>query len=123
MHEMSLAQGILQIVEDTLARNGGGRVNLVRLEVGQLAGVELSALRFSFEVVAGATAAAGAALEIEEPPGQAWCLQCSRTVPVPGLGEPCPLCGSYQLQVTGGTELRVKEIGILALPVATGGGH
>ena len=48
MHEMSLAQGILQIVEDTLAREGGGRVSLIRLEVGRLAGVELDALRFGF---------------------------------------------------------------------------
>lgn len=123
MHEMSLAQGILQIVEDTLARSGGGRVSLVRLEIGQLAGVEHSALRFSFEVVAGGTAIDGATLEIDEPPGQAWCLQCSQTVVLSGLGEPCPHCDSYQLQVTGGTQLRVKEIGILDTPAEAGGGH
>jgi hydrogenase nickel incorporation protein HypA/HybF len=112
MHEMSLAQGILQIVEDTLGRNGGGRVTLVRLEVGKLAGVELDALRFCFGVVCGSTAADGATLDIDEPAGAAWCLQCSRTVPLAALGEPCPECGSHQLQVTGGTQLRVKEIGI-----------
>jgi hydrogenase nickel incorporation protein HypA/HybF len=28
------------------------------------------------------------------------------------IGEPCPRCGSYQLQVTAGDELRVKDIEI-----------
>lgn len=113
MHEMSLAQGILQIVEDTLAHHGGTRASLVKLEVGRLAGVELDALRFCFGVVCASSPAEGAVLEVDEPPGQAWCMRCSETVPLAVVGEPCPACGSYQLQVTGGTGLRVKEIGIV----------
>ncbi len=114
MHEMSLAQGILQIVEDTLAREGGGRVSLIRLEIGRLAGVELDALRFGFEVVCRGGPAEGATLEVDEPEGQAWCMLCSKTVSLAAVGEPCPDCGSHQLQVTGGTGLSVREIGIVA---------
>ncbi len=39
MHEMSLAESIVQIVEETARANGGGRVSKVLLEVGRLAGV------------------------------------------------------------------------------------
>ena len=110
MHEMSLAESIVQIVEDTARANGGGRVARVLLEVGRLAGVEIEALRFCFDAASRTSLAEGAALAIEEPDGQAWCLPCGESVTLSGLTDPCPRCGSYQLQVTGGTQLRVREI-------------
>jgi hydrogenase nickel incorporation protein HypA/HybF len=112
MHEMSLAENIVQIVEDTARSNGGARVSLVLLEVGQLAGVEIEALRFCFEAASRSSLAAGAALLIERPEGCAWCLPCATTVALASLADPCPHCGSHQLQVTGGTGLKVREIEI-----------
>lgn len=112
MHEMSLAESIIQIVEDTARSNGGGRVGLVLLEVGRLAGVEIDALRFCFDAASRSSLAAGARLVIEQPDGRAWCLPCGESVPLASLVDPCPKCGSHQLQVTGGTELKVREIEI-----------
>ncbi len=86
------------------------RVKGVWLEIGPLAGVELEALRFGFDVVTRDSLAEGAALEIIEMPGQAWCLQCAKTVPVTQRFDACPECGSYQLQITGGDEMRIKEL-------------
>ena len=110
MHEMSLAESVVQIVEDTAQANGGGRVSRVLLEVGRLAGVETEALRFCFDAASRTSLAEGATLVIDEPDGQAWCLPCGETVALSSLTDPCPRCGSYQLQVTGGTGLRVREI-------------
>ena len=112
MHEMSLAGGVVQIVEDAARAHGFSRVRVVRLEIGQLAAVEVEALRFCFEAVTRGTVAEGAALEIVTTPGAAWCMLCGKSVEVPALGEPCPLCGGYQLQVTGGTEMRVRDLEI-----------
>lgn len=112
MHEMSLAQSVVQIVEETARRNSGTRVSSVTLEIGQLAGVEIEALRFCFGAASRESVADGAELVIESPGGRAWCMPCGETVSVSGLGEPCPRCGSFQLQVTGGNELRVREIEI-----------
>ena len=112
MHEMSLAESIIQIAEDTARSNGGARISVVLLEVGRLAGVELDALRFCFDAASRSSLADGATLVIEQPDGSAWCMPCSVSVPLANLGDPCPRCGSYQLQVTGGTELRVREVEI-----------
>lgn len=112
MHEMSLAESIIQIAEDTARANGGTRVSRVILEVGQLAGVEIEALRFCFDAASRSSLAAGATLVIEQPEGCAWCMPCGGTVPLSSLADPCPDCGSHQLQVTGGTELRVREVEI-----------
>jgi len=110
MHEMSLAESILQIVEETAKAEGCSRVKAVCLEIGQLASVEVESLRFCFDVVTRDSVASGARLEIIETRGQGWCMKCSRNVPVAALYEPCPVCGSYQVQVTGGEEMRVREL-------------
>ena len=112
MHEMSLAEGVLQVIDDAARAQGFARVRTVRLEIGQLAAVEPDALRFAFDVVTRGTLAEGAALDIVDVPGAAWCLKCGDTVPLAARGDACPQCGSYQLQVGAGTELRVKELEI-----------
>jgi hydrogenase nickel incorporation protein HypA/HybF len=107
---MSLAGGILQLVEDAAAREAFVRVTQLRLSAPALAGVEVRALRFALEAIAPGTALQGARIEIEEPPGEAWCMDCSTGVEIAERGMACPQCGGYKLQVTGGTELRVVDL-------------
>ena len=110
MHEMSLAEGVLQLMEDAAVKQGFTRVKTVWLELGQMAGVEEEALRFCFEVVARETLAHEARLEIEVLPGLGWCTQCDASVPMAELFDACPKCGDHHLQVTAGTEMRVREL-------------
>lgn len=110
MHEMALAQGMLGIVERTARDNGALRVTRVCLEIGALAHVAPEALAFCFDAVTRGSVAEGAALEIVRTPGEAWCMPCAASVPLERLGEACPRCGSYQLQVAQGEEMRVREI-------------
>jgi hydrogenase nickel incorporation protein HypA/HybF len=110
MHEMSLAESVVQIIEDYARREGFARVKTVWLEIGSLSGVETEAMRFCFDAASRSSPAEGARLEIVELPGTAWCMKCSESVALGSRQEPCPRCGSYQLQVTGGTEMRVKEL-------------
>ena len=110
MHEMSLAESIVQLIEETVRSDGCTKVKTVWLEIGQLANVEKEALRFCFDVVTHGTVAEGSHLEMIETPGRGWCMKCEGNVPVAALYEPCPICGEYQIQVTGGDEMRVKEL-------------
>lgn len=112
MHEMSLAEGVLQLVEETAQRENAQRVKLVVLEIGRLSSVEPEALRFCFEAVTHGSIAQDAALEILDVPGAGWCMPCGETVPMMESYGACPKCGSYQVQPTDGTEMRVKEIEI-----------
>jgi hydrogenase nickel incorporation protein HypA/HybF len=112
MHEMSLAEGVLQIIEDSAKTQNFSRVKTVWMEIGQLAGVEVEAMKFCFDAVTRDSIAQDAKLEIVEKPGQAWCLHCAETVQVRALYDACPKCGSHQVQVTGGNEMRVKELDV-----------
>jgi len=39
-----------------------------------------------------------------------WCMGCATTVPMREVFGECPHCGGHQMQVTGGTEMRLKEL-------------
>ncbi len=110
MHEMALAESMLDIVLTAARSNGGTRVSTVWLEIGALSHVAPDALRFCFDAVTRDTAVAGARLEIITTPGLAWCMPCGETVPLAQQGDACPQCGSYQLTVAQGGDMRVKEI-------------
>ena len=112
MHEMSLAEGLRQSVEEAGRSQGFGRVRTVVLEIGQLAAIEPDSLRFCFDAVMSGGLADGAALQIVRLPGRGWCSQCEAHVDIAELYDPCPHCGGYRVQVTGGTEMRVKELEI-----------
>ncbi len=113
MHEASLAGGVLQLVEEAARRDGFSRVVTLRLAVGQLAGVDLPALRFALQSLAPGTLLESAQLEIEEPPGQAWCIDCGVSVPLAQRGDNCPLCGGFQLQPSSGMQLRVLDMDVV----------
>jgi hydrogenase nickel incorporation protein HypA/HybF len=112
MHEMALAESMLEIVESTARKAGADRVTNVRLAIGALSHVAPDALRFCFDVVTRGSIAEGASLDIEDVPGEAWCMPCGRNVPIAQLGDPCPACGSFQLAVTQGSDMRVKDIAV-----------
>ncbi|MBQ0931691.1 hydrogenase maturation nickel metallochaperone HypA [Ideonella sp. 4Y16] len=110
MHELSLAGGVLRLVEDAAQREGFARVSRLQLEAGALSGVEVRALRFGLDALRPGTVLAGAEIVIDEPPGTAWCLPCAQSVAIRSRADACPRCGGHQIQPTGGTELRVVDL-------------
>lgn len=113
MHELSLAQGIVQLVEDAAVRDHFSRVATLRLECGALAGVQVDALRFALEAIAPDTCLAGALIEIEEPAGRAWCTRCAAEVLIEHRADPCPVCMGYPVKVTAGSALRILDLVVL----------
>jgi len=110
MHELSLAAGVLELIEDSARQQKFSRVSAIWLEIGQLAAVEPEAMTFCFDAVARGTVAEGARLEIITLPGSGWCAACAASVAVSEIAAACPHCGGYRVTVTGGTEMRVKEL-------------
>jgi len=110
MHEMSLAEGVLKIIEDNALSSGYTRVKTVWLEIGELAGVEAEALRFCFDAVTRNSLAEGAQLIIIGTEGTGRCPICNKTVKLEERYDPCSECGCCPVEVTGGTEMRIREL-------------
>ena len=113
MHELSLAGGILRVVEQARSRDPFERVTHLSLEVGALSGVEVSSLRFALQAISPDTCLAGADIDIQQPAATAWCLPCGQSVPIHDRLGRGPVCGSAQLKPTSGTELRVLDLRVL----------
>jgi hydrogenase nickel incorporation protein HypA/HybF len=110
MHEMSLAESILNIIEDEAQAQQFRRVLGVRLEIGKLAAVEPEAMRFAFAAVMRDTLAADARLELVETAGQGCCADCGAIVQMDEPLALCPQCGSGRVHVTGGDRMRVLDL-------------
>jgi len=110
MHELSLAEGIIQLLEDQAKTQQFKRVKQVWLSIGELAGVEPEALTFCLDLVSKDTLADGALFHLVREPGRGWCLACSQTVSLNARFDACPHCGQYQVQVNGGDDMRVSEL-------------
>ena len=78
MHELSLCQSAVEIIQRQAEQHDVKRVTAVWLEIGALSCVEESAVRFSFEIVCHGTVAQGCDLHIVYKPAQAWCWDCSQ---------------------------------------------
>jgi hydrogenase nickel incorporation protein HypA/HybF len=117
MHEVSMAGGILRMVEEAAGREHFQRVSHLRLEIGALAGVEPQALRFALTAMMPCTCLEGGEITIDEIPGTARCLHCAASVEIQSYLEPCPRCGSFTLQATGGFEVRIVDLVVFDDPL------
>lgn len=106
MHELSLMEAMVDALSDHI---GAERVSIVRLEIGELAGVAHDALRFSFEVCIDGTRLEHATLEIIPIEARGRCRACGIESRVVSLGSPCA-CGSFDRILLQGGEIRLKEV-------------
>lgn len=110
MHELSLAERLIELIEESCVQQTFQHVREIHLEVGSLAGVEVEALRLGIEAAGAGTVAEGAILHISTPKGRAYCLDCSRDIEISAYYEPCPLCGGHHLEISGGDRLILKHL-------------
>lgn len=113
MHEMALAQGVIDVIKAQAETHAFSRVKRVVLEVGALSCVDPHALEFCFDAVSRDTIAGGAQVEIRTPPGSAHCFGCAKDIVIARRGDGCPECGSHRLIVTGGEDMKVKEMEVI----------
>lgn len=110
MHEMSIAQSILEIVLEEGKRHRLEKVNTIKLQVGAMAAVVPESLTFCFELLSKDTLAAGTKLEIETVPVVARCAACNLHFEVEDYVFLCPECNQPALDLVSGRELSVQSI-------------
>ncbi len=110
MHELSIAQSIIEIVRQHLPANGSPAVRTVNMKVGELSGVVTESLEFCFQAITAGTPLEGARLAIEHLPVRARCRTCTAVFPVEQSVFRCASCDGEDLEIVSGRELRVTEI-------------
>ena len=112
MHELSICQGLLRQVQQVATDNNARSVELIRLRIGGLSGVEPPLLERAFEIARAGTIASEAVLEIEEGPVVVKCRECGASSAVAVNRLICQYCGEWRVTVTEGEELLLLSVEI-----------
>lgn len=110
VHELAIAQSIVDIAVDAAQREGAQRITRINVVAGELRAIVPMQLTFCFGVAAENSIASGAFLSLEIIPIKGRCRECDETFTVEDYLYICPRCQSRDIQITGGTELRIRDI-------------
>lgn len=110
MHEMAIAEGILDIALDYAARNQAKKIQCICLRLGEMSGVETDALQFCFAALTKGTIAETAELKLNKIPLVGRCGACGKETRIEHYNFLCPICSSGQLEILSGRELQVEYL-------------
>lgn len=110
MHEMSIAEGILDIALDYAKQNDAKVVHEVGLILGEMAGVEMESLDFSWRLITKDTIAEGAKLMVRHTPLVGRCSKCGKEFHIEHYNFWCPECKDGVLKTISGRELQVEYL-------------
>jgi len=110
MHEFSICQQLIRQVKDILHQNQAASVELIKLQIGPLSGVDVSLIKHAFPFAAKQTIAENAQLLIEELPVIIQCNQCGLKTHTQVNKLVCGQCGSEQTCLISGDEMLLVSV-------------
>lgn len=117
MHELSIAQNIVEIVEKYVPGDAMAEVRLIRVRVGSLSGIVPDSLEFSFSAIVTGTPLGSAKLDIVHVPAICRCEVCSTEFEAEDFVFACPACGNVNTRLVSGSDLQVVDIELEETPV------
>ncbi len=110
---MAIAQNILDIAVAAAERGGAERITKINVVAGEMRAIVPPQLAFCFSIAAESTIASSAELNLEIVPVAGRCRGCGEDFAIEKFDYTCPKCGSSDIEITGGTEFRVRDIEVV----------
>jgi hydrogenase nickel incorporation protein HypA/HybF len=115
LHELSIAQSIVDAVEARATECNAARVKGVRLRIGEASGIVTDSLTFCFEMLTSLDPTlTGAQLLIDSVPHRARCRHCAKDFSVINFVAQCPTCQEWSSEIVSGNELQILDMEIEA---------
>jgi hydrogenase nickel incorporation protein HypA/HybF len=110
MHEMSIAQSLVGILQEEMLKHGATTLRSVRLSIGELSAIVPESLSFCFEIIIQGTPLEGAKLLMDRIPLKGYCPRCAQSFDIKDHVFVCPTCTSTAIETIEGQELSVVEM-------------
>jgi hydrogenase nickel incorporation protein HypA/HybF len=110
MHELSIAQNILEIIKQNIPANELSNVECIRVKIGEMSGVVPESLEFCFQAITSDNNLNRAVLDIEKIPFVIKCNACNKTSTNDIGIRICRDCGSSDTEIVSGIEMQVVEV-------------
>ena len=112
MHELSIVESIIHTVECSVRNHGGGHVENIVVDIGELAAVEIPALKFAWKHATPGTLLDSSTLEWNTVDGLAQCRNCNSTFHASAYYTPCPQCDNVGNDIIEGKDIVIRSISI-----------
>ena len=110
MHEMSIVQSLLSIVEEEMIKNNATTLRSVKVKIGEMSGVVPEALSTCFEILTAKSDMKGAVLKMDITPLAGFCIKCKKDFKVVDYIFSCPECSSTDIDIISGREMEIVEL-------------
>ena len=110
MHELTIAQSIVELAENVAFEEKADSVQSVVIEIGALSGVVIDALEFAMEIITKNTMLEFAKINYLKIKGKANCVNCNFQFETNNLLALCPKCNEANFKIIDGKQLRIKSL-------------
>lgn len=110
MHEFSIVQSLLDLIEENARKNNAKSVSKVVVKIGKMSGVEPHLLEMAFNTFKEKTIAENAEFVIEIQSVICRCNDCNQDFTVEDYNFVCQFCQSFNIDVIDGTDMILKSI-------------
>lgn len=111
MHELAIAQSIVEVVEEQANIYQAARVQSIKLRIGEAHAIVFDSLKYCFEMLTSSEPLLeGARLHVETVPHRARCQDCADEFAVNNFIAQCPRCHAWSNNITSGLEFQIFEM-------------
>ena len=110
MHELSVTQGMLDIVLEKAKETQASRVARINLVIGEISSIVDDCVQFYFDFLSKDSIAGDAKLSFTRIPMQVRCRNCGFSFSPDKSAWSCPQCGQWDVEILAGQEFYVDSI-------------
>lgn len=114
MHEFSIVQSLISMVEENAILNNAKEVSKVVLDIGVLSGVEPDLLKTAFETfkeISDFTKNSEIVINIKKL--TIYCFDCKKEYQKEDINMVCPSCGSLNTKLLEGNEMLLRSLELI----------
>jgi hydrogenase nickel incorporation protein HypA/HybF len=110
MHELSVTEGLIQVVSDEVKKKNLSKVTGITLVIGDLTSIIDDSVQFYFDILSKGTALQGAVLFFKRIMPEYECRECKHVFAGRYVGSMCPKCGGKTVIASKGQEFFIESI-------------
>jgi hydrogenase nickel incorporation protein HypA/HybF len=110
MHEFSVVQSLLDLIESHALKNNAKAVSKVIVKIGKLSGIEPHLLKVAFDTFKEKTICENAELEMIIQDVIAFCENCQTKFTVENNNFICPNCNGFNLKILDGEDMYLMSL-------------
>lgn len=110
MHELAVAQALVEQVDAVIGRHNATFASLIRVRIGPLAGIVPELLGSAFPLAAAGRRMERAVLELIAAPITVRCQTCGAETEAAMNRLLCGICGDWHTQIISGDELLLESV-------------